>query len=463
MCDSMDVPDERHLQQINQIAEALSSGERRTLSYLCECLDSDSSVARVKETLKCKVRCHQDARLLLTELMLRLGRFDVLTKLYQIDRNDAEGTLRYTQALPGFRVLMANISENLLKEDLDAMKFLLGNTLSREKIENAENFLDVIIEMEKLDLVSPERVDLVEKCLNNIGRIDLAKKVTAYKMSVQTLGPVSSPQQSHSHSQVSQRGGQSQCIVRGNMVSPVGREQSSQSSRESYKFNANPRGVCVIIDCVGNDGGMLAETFKALHFNVTLHQWLSVSDMHAVLIDISRQRENFRADAFVCCIISRGATDHLLGTSVHGRGLSMAAVRRLFTAEACPWLAGKPKLFFIQRYSVLEFVPHARMEYRDEDLETDGCDSPSTSIPVDADVFWSHCWTEEHQLERECHHSIYLKALTEALGKSHRRKASIVDVHTEVNGAIFEHNKRNPAANYHIDLRHTLTKQVFLD
>lgn len=28
---------------------------------------------------------------------------------------------------------------------------------------------------------------------------------------------------------------------------------------DSYEFNTNPRGVCVIIDCVGNDGG---ETFS---------------------------------------------------------------------------------------------------------------------------------------------------------------------------------------------------------
>ncbi|CAN9497844.1 unnamed protein product [Ophioblennius macclurei] len=455
--------DQRQLQEINQIAESLSSNERRTLSYLCESLDSDSSVARVKETLKGKVRCHQDAQLLLSELMLRLGRFDVLRKLYKLNRNDVERTLRYTQTLSEFRVLMANVSENLVKEDLDGMKFLLGNTLSREKIENAENFLDVIIELEKLDLVSPERVDMVETCLNNIGRLDLAKKVTSYKRSVQTPDPVSPSQQS---CQVSvHRSLHTQCLVRGNTASPAGRERSSQSSRESYKFNANPRGVCVIIDCVGNDGGILEETFKALHFNVTLHQWLSVGDMHSVLTDISRQSENYRGDGFVCCIISRGATDYLLGTDLYGRGLSMSTVRRLFTAEACPSLAGKPKLFFIQRYSTPGFVPQARMEYRDEDLETDGRDIPAPRdfVATDADVFWSHCWTEAHELEKEAHHSIYLKALSEALRKCYRRQTNIVDVHTEVNRAIFEHNRRNPGANYHIDVRHTLTKNVYLD
>lgn len=41
----------------------------------------------------------------------------------------------------------------------------------------------MIIELEKLDKVSPERVDVIEQCLRDIDRVDLAKKVTAYKMS----------------------------------------------------------------------------------------------------------------------------------------------------------------------------------------------------------------------------------------------------------------------------------------
>ena len=45
----------------------------------------------------------------------------------------------------------------------------------------------MLIELERLDLVSPERVDFVEKCFRDIGRVDLSKKVTAYKMSGETI------------------------------------------------------------------------------------------------------------------------------------------------------------------------------------------------------------------------------------------------------------------------------------
>ena len=169
--------------------------------------------------------------------------------------------------------------------------------------------------------------------------------------------------------------------------------------------------------------GMLEQTFKALHFNVILHKWLGVDGILSALRETIRQRENFEGDAFVCCIISRGTSTNLLGTDSYGVGLRLDTVRRLFTADACPMLAGKPKLFFVQRYNVPDCWPQARREHRDEDLETDGCDGLSRRdlIPTAADVFWSHCWTDECQLEQGQHRSMYLKAVTDALHKGQRR------------------------------------------
>ncbi|XP_070771072.1 CASP8 and FADD-like apoptosis regulator isoform X2 [Enoplosus armatus] len=445
-------PDQHQLQAINEIAEALCSGERRRLFYLCESWDTDNTVACLKEMLKSKLMCYERDHLFLTELMLQLRRFDILRKVCKTSREEVERNLKCRQVLPRF-----------------------SNTLPREKIEKAKNFLDVIIELEKLDIVSAERVDFVEDCLQDIGRLDLAKKLTAYKMSVGASEQHSSQQQrfrahfpfppSNSSNPVQQtRRGPSFHSATENIPAPVYREQNRQSQLDWYKFNTNPRGVCVIIDCVGNDGDMMEQTFKALHFKVVVYKWLNVEDTVSALTGIFRQRENLEGDGFICCIISRGTTNHLLGTDSYSPGLHLDTVRRLFTADACPMLTGKPKLFFIQRYSVPEFQPHATMHHRDEDLETDGCDGPSRCdmIPTDADVFWSHCWTDERQLEQGHHRSIYLKTLTDALHKGQRRKTHLVDVHTEVNGAIFEHNKRNPGAHYHIDLKHTLRKDLFL-
>lgn len=166
---------------------------------------------------------------------------------------------------------------------------------------------------------------------------------------------------------------------------------------------------------------MLKQTFKALHFSVVLCRQPCV--VETALREALKQRAVRGSDGFLCCIISRGTENHLLGTDESGVGLDLDRLKRLFTAAACPALVGKPKLFFIQRYSIAESQPVARREHRDEDLETDGCKEKAKYdvIPEDADVFWSHCWTDERQLEQGQHNSVYLKALKDALHKGQMR------------------------------------------
>ncbi|XP_039883877.1 CASP8 and FADD-like apoptosis regulator isoform X1 [Simochromis diagramma] len=454
----MAVPDQFQLLAINEIAEALSSNERSRLFYLCESLDTDHSVACMKEMLRSKVTQHQNAHLFLAELMWRLGRLDILRKVCKVNRDDLERT---RQMVPRFRVLMTELSEELDTQDLDSIKFLLSCKLSREKLEKTKSFLDIIVELEKLDSVSPERLDFVEDCLTNIGRIDLVKKLTTYKNSA------GAPEQQRNLSLQQPRRishvTQERRIVGVSPRSGACLEPSSESQPDCYKFKTNPRGHCVIVDCVGNDGEKLEQTFKALRFSVNLHQYLSSDEVFSALENILDKMEKLRNDSFVCCIISRGTESQLLGTDSTGNGFSINEVRRLFNANRCPLLAGKPKLFFIQRYNVPKLSLRPRMNPDDGHLETDGCDGAVTAaIPMDADVFWSHCWTDECQLEEEEHSSVYVKALTNALNKAQNRKIKIDDIQMEVNNVVFEHSRSNPQASYHLDVKHTLRRDLYL-
>lgn len=453
----MAVPEQFQLHAINEIAEALSSNERSRLFYLCESLDTDHSVACMKEMLRSKVTHHQNAHLFLAQLMFCLGRLDILRKVCKVSRDDLERT---RQMVPSFRVLMAELSEELDTGDLDNVKFLLTCKLSREKLEKSKSFLDIIVELEKLDSVSPERLDVVEECLRNIGRIDLVKKLTTYKNSARAPEQQRnlSLQQPRRISHVTQERCMEVSPRLGACVQP-----RSESGPDCYKFNTNPRGHCVIIDCVGNDGEKLEQTFKALHFSVDVHQYLSSDEVFSALNMILNKMEKLRNDSFVCCIISRGTESQLLGTDSTGYGFSINEVRRLFNANRCPSLAGKPKLFFIQRYNVPKLSLRPRMNPDDEHLETDGCDGAVTAaIPMDADVFWSHCWTDERQLEEKEHSSVYVNALTNALCKAQNRKIKIDDIQMEVNNVVFEHSRSNPQANYHLDVKHTLRRDLYL-
>lgn len=162
-------------------------------------------------------------------------------------------------------------------------------------------------------------------------------------------------------------------------------------------------------------------------------------------------------------MISRGTALHLLATDARRVGLSLDALRQMFTPAHCPALAGKPKLFFIQRYSVREQPNGAERSYEhDEDLETDAPAAGHCLLPTDADVFWSHCWTNESQLQKTGHSSQYLRVLVEALQAGLIRKWHVVDLHLRVNAALCEHNQRNPAEQYHLELKTTLTKNLYL-
>ncbi len=171
----------------------------------------------------------------------------------------------------------------------------------------------------------------------------------------------------------------------------------------------------------------LEQTFKALHFHVITHKLLSVRDVQSTLREVAHQQGHYRASAFVCCIISRSRSSDLLATDSHGPGLNLDTVRRLFTSDSCPGLAGKPKLFFIQSYNVSEPQRCAgSMGCEDDEggeLETDGpmllcCER---TVPVDADIFWSHCWTRGKHLEVPNHQSVYLKALRSSLTEGQKR------------------------------------------
>lgn len=100
---AMALNDQHQFQAINQIAEALSSCERRRLFYLCEAPETDDTVVCTKEMLKRKVMHPVTGHLLLGELMLQLRRFDILRKVFHTSRDEVERILSHRQVLPRFR------------------------------------------------------------------------------------------------------------------------------------------------------------------------------------------------------------------------------------------------------------------------------------------------------------------------------------------------------------------------
>ncbi|XP_030627940.1 CASP8 and FADD-like apoptosis regulator a [Chanos chanos] len=465
---------------VNKVLDSLCKEESSTLLYLCADMLSQDHVKDLRGALVSFIRQRQTqmgraqaSDGILKELMFRMKRFDILKKLLGTNRHEVEDMLKNGGVLSEYRVLMADLSENLEMEDLRSLIFLLGDTVPRRRLEKATSFLDVVTELEKIDELSCEKLNLIEKCLRDISRLDLAKKVQAYQRAYQRRAQ-STPVCCSRQNCITQQ--QLPCSQE-TLQTPVQETGMfhSQASMEEYDIDSSCRGLCVVIDCVGSDGEMLKNTFECLRFNVEIYKMLHVEETVELLTSLA-QRENLQGSSvFVCCFLSRGSNTHLTATNSRGSGLGLDDLRQLFSPIGCPALLGRPKLFFIQCYSDVDPQPQPLNE--DEYLETDGVpfhagnsgpvatetrSGPAETIPEAADVLWSMCRADAQLLERGDHHSVYLQALSSALVRARERSTQVLHVLTEVNRDIYEHNQRNPGEAYHVSLHQTLRKSLYL-
>ncbi|XP_033728057.1 uncharacterized protein LOC117317363 [Pecten maximus] len=133
----------------------------------------------------------------------------------------------------------------------------------------------------------------------------------------------------------------------------------------SYKMDAKPRGVCVIINNeefykiprddtskempnrtgTHRDAERLTYIFQKLDFLVEMHNNQTDIEIAQLLSGVG-YRDHNNYDCFVCCILTHGASGHIFGSN--GKMLRINILTGFFRSQVCPSLAGKPKLFFIQ-------------------------------------------------------------------------------------------------------------------
>ncbi|KAI2659111.1 CASP8 and FADD-like apoptosis regulator [Labeo rohita] len=435
---------------VHSVIASLKKEEYKTLQYLCTdlfnniCVDEDLRAALL--ALQTQT---QTGDALLMELVFRIKRFDILKKVFATNRQQVEGILKMRSVVSDYRILMADVSEDLQGDDLQTLIFLLNNTLPKERLARATSFLDVVVELEKLDKVSSDNLDLLEKCLRDIHRMDLVKRIQAYKNRGQNV-PCAVPK-----------------VQKSCKFTPV-QCQSQPALMAEYIMNPEQRGLCVIIDCVGFDGEMLNQTFQCLGFTVIFHSLLGLKETQKVLEDLTRNRILQRVSCFICCIISRGTDNYLLATDSSSIGIRLEDLRQLFSPTQCPSLCGKPKLFFTQIYRTTQAPNTPSMD--DEYLETDaqacrysrGLRADARAVPVSADDLWSVCRAETKLLEGSGHWSVYLHALNTALLRGRERRMPLLDVMEVVKGNVFSHNQQNPENKYHTEFSQTLRKNLYL-
>ncbi|XP_008050480.1 caspase-10-like, partial [Carlito syrichta] len=127
----------------------------------------------------------------------------------------------------------------------------------------------------------------------------------------------------------------------------------------------------------------LSHVFQWLGFSVSKHDNLTKACLEKVLEKYKSHPDHAGADCFVFCVLTHGN----LGTvySTDEAPIPIREIMSYFTAQQCPGLAKKPKLFFIQACQGSEIQPYVSIEADAVNPEnTEQC-SIGDSIPTEAD------------------------------------------------------------------------------
>ncbi|XP_039073773.1 CASP8 and FADD-like apoptosis regulator isoform X4 [Hyaena hyaena] len=424
---------------IYQVEEALDEDEKEMILFLCRDIAADIVPLNVRDLLDILNDRGKLSAMGLAELLYRVRRFDLLKRILKMDKRAVEAhLLRHPQLVSDYRVLMTKIGEDLEKSDVSSLLFLMRDYMGRSKGAKDRSFLDLVIELEKLNLIAPDQLDLLEKCLKNIHRIDLKTKVQKYK--------------------------QSESVKTSIQESGTAPPQHVQ---ERYRMQSKPLGICLIIDCIGNNTEFLRDTFTSLGYEVQYFLYLKMDSIIDILRRVACMPQHQDYDSFVCVLVSRGGSHSVFGVDQSQPGFPLDQIRKMFMGDACPSLLGKPKLFFIQNYVVSEGQLDSSSLLEVDGPAVNNVESKARqpgpcTIHREADFLWSLCMADVSLLERSSSSpSLYLQYLSQKLGQERRRP--VLELHIELNSSVYDWNSRVSAKErYYVWLQHTLRKKLIL-
>lgn len=468
---------------IHQVEEALDDGDKEAMLFLCRDVAADVTPPDVRHLLDVLSERGRLSDVDLAELLYRVRRIDLIKRILKMDRKVVEDRLAmHPRLVSDYRVLMNEIGEHLDKSDVASLIFLLKDHLYRGKMSSENSFLKLVVELEKQDLLAPNHLDLLEDCLKSIHRRDLERKIQKFKLSAQregdryinvlqaTLPHLSLNDSSQNFRFQNGRSEAKRVTVEQQAIQRVPVKTSIQESavhesltEEIYRMQSKPLGICLIIDFLFNANRFLQDTFISLGYSVHYSSCQSTQDIRDTLQKAARESQHRYSDSFVCVLVSRGNSQCVFGKDDASSGIPLDDIKRMFMADACPFLSGKPKVFFIQNY-----VESEGQQANSGFLEVDGPSTTSMNcracqlnvVHREADIFWSMCKADVSLLEQSSS-SVYLQYLSKKLEEN--RKLPLIDLHIELNHSLYFWNSRVPEKEkYDVWLQHTLRKKLIL-
>lgn len=140
------------------------------------------------------------------------------------------------------------------------------------------------------------------------------------------------------------------------MANFLGNRSTEITQLSHYRINAyHPRGICLLINNLPHMAvkveKQLKVLFKRLFFDVQVRRRLQTLEIYKVAQEFAK-KDHSDFDSFVFIIMSLCQDNDISG--VDGRKASLEHVMTEYTSTNCPTLRGKPKLFFVQRFTILK-------------------------------------------------------------------------------------------------------------
>ncbi|KAL8183679.1 UNVERIFIED_CONTAM: hypothetical protein K2H54_048617, partial [Gekko kuhli] len=357
--------------------------------------------------------------------------------------------------------MLYELSEEFTEDDLETAVFLLREHLPKRQTKMSG--VELLTALERKDLLSEDNICLLEELCTKVSP-NLLTRIETYKLKRVSLSVQESKENTTSSVRQSPLGGAGlSAAIQGRPIQyPPESLDSYSSLREHtghvHSFGSNP-GVKAE-NSVGHseqsfplrqqdDESEIASqvvrqkieelecVFKWLGLEVTTYDDQTSIEIHKHL-QKWQSSENWKdSDCLVCCILSHGKSGEIYGTDAHL--IPIRTIMSYFTANQCPLLARKPKLFFIQACQGEKTQKAVYLDVdTDDNLGADaqsaGSPSPQPSIPEEADFLLGMATVDGYLSFRHTREGTwYIQALCTKLQHLVPRGEDILSILTEVN------------------------------
>lgn len=476
-------------QMLLRVQESLGDDDLQDLLFLCSDLLSPRELSEASTAtdlfscLQTKELLSPNDPYLLVELLSIMKQNNLIRKLGLDGYMDNNGTIS------AYRLLLFELSQSICDKDLKNIKFMLGKTLPRKKLERETTLLQLFWELEKEDLLDENNVEILREVIGNVYPA-LEKRIVQYKeevagetfiaqetennlsMSVQPLSVTSLSLDEMMEEQVDRLSvteDQSQSL---DITSGISYESShvcvsDDPEIHQYEMKGDKRGICLIINnCnftsmpmregTNIDKESLKAVFQWLGFEVCTEQDCDKKRMLEVLKDLAG-RDHTGADCVVCCVLSHGCVDGVFGTD-EGK----VTFRELKESLQCSSLFRKPKLFFIQACrGTSKQRPMWPQNNRADDVTFSDAAVPTDSIPEAADFLLAMSTVPEHESLREkTKGTWFIQALCHNLKQLVPRGVDLLSILTQVNNDVSRKTDLTGTRKQMPQPEFTLTKRV---